>query len=171
MFLQSIDILDVDLCVQQPGKFIAHTRASADLGEVLPYLNAMFRRSDYSHEAGSIRFYHEKIEFTIIGNQVNVAKFVNRTELHELLDWFQDLVNDTYESRAELTPKHDTRKPVPVLSIYAMLPKTNCQKCSEKSCMAFAAKLHKLEVDIEDCEPLLGRDYAESKRKLESAFA
>jgi ArsR family metal-binding transcriptional regulator len=171
MFLQSFNILDVDLCVQLPGKFVAHTRASADLWEVMPYMNAMFRTSTYNHDAGSIKFTNDRIEYTIIRDQVNVAKFVNRTELHELLDWLKDLINDIYESRPEMTPLYTCRKPVPVLFIYNLLPKTNCRMCGEKSCMVFAAQLNKLETDIDACPPLSEPRYRDNRRRLEGAFA
>ncbi|MDR1471337.1 MAG: hypothetical protein LBS75_02330 [Synergistaceae bacterium] len=171
MFLQDIDVIDVDLCVQQPEKFIAHTRASADLSAVTPYLNAMFRTAAYNHDDRSIRFTSDRVEYTIIREQVNIAKFANRTELHELLDWFKDLVNDIYDSRGEMTPMYECRKPVPVFFIYNLLPKTNCRMCGEKSCMVFAALLNKLEADIDACPPLSEPKYAENRHKLEVAFA
>jgi ArsR family metal-binding transcriptional regulator len=170
MFLQSIKIVDVDLCVQLPDKFVAHTRASADLREIMPYLNAMFKTSVYNHDEGSIKFTHAKIEYTIIGDQVNIAKFSNRTELHEILDWLADLINDIYSSRSELTPMYARRKPVPVLFIYNLLPKTNCRSCGEKSCMVFAARLNKLEAEIDACPFLSEPRYIDNRRRLENAF-
>jgi ArsR family metal-binding transcriptional regulator len=170
MFLESIKVLNVDMCVKQPGTFAAFTRASADIREVMPYLNSMFKTASYNHDGGSITFRNDKIEFSIIENRINVARFANRTELHERLDWVRDLINDTYDSIHELTPRYDARKPVPVLSIYALLPKTNCQSCGEKSCMAFASLLHKLEAEIENCPPLMEETYEENRLKLEKAF-
>jgi ArsR family metal-binding transcriptional regulator len=171
MFLRSINVVDVDMCVQQPNKFAARAKSSADLREIMPYLNSMFRTSVYNHDAGSIKFSNDKIEYTLIGNQVNVAKFANRTELHELLDWLKDLINDAYESRSDITPLYDCRKSVPVLFIYNLLPKTNCGVCGEKSCMVFAARLNKLEVDIEACPLLSEPSYTANRQRLESAFA
>jgi ArsR family metal-binding transcriptional regulator len=171
MFLQSIKVLDVDLCVQLPDKFVAHTRASADLRGVMPYLNAMFRTSVYNHDEGSIKFTNDKIEYTIIGDQVNIAKFANRTELHELLDWLSDLINDIHESRSELSPMYERRKPVPVLFIYSLLPQTNCGDCGEKSCMVFAARLNKLEIDIDACPLLADPEYLDNRHRLENAFS
>lgn len=171
MFLEDIQILNVDVCVQETGKFVAQTLASVNLTEILPYLNAMIPRADYNPNAHSIKFAQNKVEFTIVNNQINLQKFCNRTELMELLDWVQDLVNDLYESREEIVPRHTTRKFPPALTIYKMLPKTNCQKCGEKSCMAFAAKLNKLEVELEDCPPLNEPEYRLARDHLEQAFA
>jgi len=52
------------------------------------------------------------------------------------------------------------------MSIYSLLPKTNCRKCGEQSCMTFAARLYKNEVGIEDCAPLGEEAFARNKGKL-----
>jgi len=168
MFLQSIHILDVDICVQQRNKFAARTRASVDLSEVMPYLNGILKGADYNKDAGSIKFRHNKTEITMIKDQINVTKFANRTELHELLDWVRDFINDIYESMPELTPVYTARRQPSVMTIYSLLPKTNCRRCGEKSCMAFAARLNKLEVDIDECPSLMDAQYADNRGRLES---
>ncbi|MCK9152174.1 acetyl-CoA decarbonylase/synthase complex subunit gamma [Methanobacterium alcaliphilum] len=40
---------------------------------------------------------------------------------------------------------------VSAMDIYKLLPKTNCAKCGEASCMAFATKLSEKETDLELC--------------------
>lgn len=46
-------------------------------------------------------------------------------------------------------------KSISPIEIYKLLPKTNCQKCGEENCMAFAAKLVNMETKLEKCSPLL----------------
>ena len=43
---------------------------------------------------------------------------------------------------------------VTAMDVYRLLPKTNCAKCGEASCMAFATKLSQKETDIELCTQL-----------------
>ena len=43
---------------------------------------------------------------------------------------------------------------VTAMDVYRLLPKTNCAKCGEASCMAFATKLSEKETDIELCTQL-----------------
>jgi len=43
---------------------------------------------------------------------------------------------------------------VSAMDIYRLLPKTNCAKCGEASCMAFATKLSEKEMDLELCTQL-----------------
>lgn len=46
-------------------------------------------------------------------------------------------------------------KAVSPIEIYKLLPRTNCQKCGEENCMAFAAKLVNMEIRLEKCTPLI----------------
>ncbi len=43
---------------------------------------------------------------------------------------------------------------VTAMDVYRLLPKTNCAKCGEASCMAFATKLSEKETDVELCTQL-----------------
>ena len=50
--------------------------------------------------------------------------------------------------------------------IYNLLPKKNCKKCGLPSCMAFAIKLIKREVGLEDCPEINSAIYIRNKMKL-----
>ncbi len=54
------------------------------------------------------------------------------------------------------------------MDIYKYLPKTNCKKCGEGTCMSFAFKLLNREKKLEDCKPLFeDPKYSENRKKLE----
>lgn len=53
------------------------------------------------------------------------------------------------------------------MEIYRLLPKTNCAKCGEASCMAFATKLSDKETDLELCTQLA----ADEMEQLENLLA
>ncbi|MDR0308563.1 MAG: hypothetical protein LBH87_01370 [Coriobacteriales bacterium] len=171
MLIESIRVIETSPCHAEKDKFKAITEASADLTEILPYLNSVVDKPNYQPNAKSLVFKSGINGFTLMGNQINVTKFVNTTELHELLDWVKNLINDVYEGRADIEPNYESRKIVPVLTIYSMLPKTNCGKCSEVTCMAFAAKLNKVEVELDDCPTLLEPEYQELLGKLTAAMS
>jgi acetyl-CoA decarbonylase/synthase complex subunit gamma len=58
-------------------------------------------------------------------------------------------------------------KSVSPIEIYKLLPRTNCQKCGEENCMAFAAKLVNMEVKLEKCTPMLeDAKYREAFEKI-----
>ncbi len=54
------------------------------------------------------------------------------------------------------------------MDIYKLLPKTNCKKCGEATCMSFAFKLLNRERKLEDCKPLYeDKKYERQRKKLE----
>jgi acetyl-CoA decarbonylase/synthase complex subunit gamma len=55
---------------------------------------------------------------------------------------------------------------VSAMDIYKLLPKTNCKKCGEPSCMAFATKLQNKEIDIDKCPILNTPKFEENRKKL-----
>lgn len=55
--------------------------------------------------------------------------------------------------------------PSPV-DVYRLLPRTNCQKCGQKTCVVFASKLVNREAALEECTPLLEKSYEEAYRQL-----
>jgi len=58
------------------------------------------------------------------------------------------------------------------LDIYMLLPKTNCGKCGENNCMAFAAKVVNREAAIELCTPLVEEErYKGEYAKLKEILA
>lgn len=46
-------------------------------------------------------------------------------------------------------------KVISPIEVYKLLPRTNCKKCGEENCMAFAVRLVNLEVKPEKCTPLV----------------
>ncbi len=166
MFLESIKIVETSPCIAEEGMFKAITRAPVCFDELLPYLNAVVEKPNYQPNANSLMFKRGKVGFTIKGSEINITKFVNNTELHEILDWIKDLISDIYDSKDDIEPNFKEKKIVPALTIYNLLPKTNCRKCGESSCMAFATKLNKLDVELDECVEIDDAKYAEQKTKL-----
>jgi len=52
------------------------------------------------------------------------------------------------------------------IDVYMLLPRTNCKECGEENCMAFATKVVNREVAIEQCPPLLKKEFEKSYKKL-----
>ncbi|MDY6965056.1 MAG: (Fe-S)-binding protein [Halobacteriota archaeon] len=53
------------------------------------------------------------------------------------------------------------------MEIYQLLPKTNCKKCGESTCMAFGVNLLSRRAEISQCTPLLEEEkYKKNLEKL-----
>jgi len=52
------------------------------------------------------------------------------------------------------------------LDIFKLLPGTNCKKCGEPTCLAFAVKLAGRDIEIVECDPLSSEKYLEKRAVL-----
>jgi len=170
MFLESIKIIETSPCLAEKELFKAVTRASVTLTEILPYLNSILEKPNYLTNPPSLVFKKGIIGITIQEDKISLTRFANMTEAYEILDWVKDLINDAYESRDEITPNFAGQKQVGLLKIYSLLPKKNCKKCGEASCMAFAGRLSKYDAEIDDCPLLQDPEFAGLKIKLQQEF-
>ena len=57
------------------------------------------------------------------------------------------------------------------MTIYPLLPRTNCGKCPQKVCMGFAVQLCERNVALEDCPPLFEEKYEEDLGRLRELLA
>ena len=63
------------------------------------------------------------------------------------------------------------RSMVGLLELYALLPKTNCKRCGEPTCMAFATALLSRKRQVEECLPMLEEEkYAKELEKLRATL-
>ena len=85
---------------------------------------------------------------------INIAKLLNETEAFEILDYVKDLINEVDKNRDYITPNYEIRKLPSPIEIYTYLPKLNCKKCGYETCLAFATKFVKGEININKCIPL-----------------
>jgi len=127
---------------------------SGDVTSVLPYLNAILPGALYQAQGQTLRFRFEGHMVTLQPHQMAVGGLVDGNEAVEVLARLQQLINDTWERRAEIEPSTVERKRLNPLAIYKLLPGTNCRECSEPSCMVFANKLVTGQVELGRCLPL-----------------
>jgi ArsR family metal-binding transcriptional regulator len=95
-----------------------------------------------------------------------LAKVEDEKEAEELLKWLKDLINETYEKRDQIEPNYSKAADLKALDIFKLLPGTNCKKCGEPSCLAFAVKLVGQEIGIANCIPLFSADFKDKRQVL-----
>jgi len=137
-----------------------------DIREVLPYLNGRLKGCQYNPDAPFLRLRHKGHVVTLRPRQAAVSKLADADDARLVLDWVKELVNDTWERRAEIAPSDRRAASLAALHLYKLLPGTNCRKCGLPTCLAFAAQLAEEEVAIEQCPPLIESQYEERRAQL-----
>ncbi len=166
MFLEDIAITFIEPCVADPGRIRLYAEASRDIGEVLPYLNAVMNHATYNKDGPSLTFMKEFRLITVYSRKITMSKALNTTDAWQTLEWLRDLINETYARRGSITPAYGVRYRPTALEIYGWLPRTNCKSCGEPTCLAFAVKLLLAERKAEECGPLSLPQHGSLRRAL-----
>jgi ArsR family metal-binding transcriptional regulator len=139
-----------------PGaeRFAATTRLAVDISRVLPYLNATLRGAVYLPEAEALTWKKGGHNIAFHAYEIATSNVEDRDSAEKVLRGLIDLVNQTWERRAEITPDTTTRQRPTSMAIFKLLPQTNCKQCGEQTCYTFALKLAASQKKLADCPPL-----------------
>ena len=164
--VETIEITHVLPCLAEPSKIRFHAQPSADLRDVLPYLNAVLAGAIYNHAALALTFTKEHRIICLHPHLITCAKADDLDDARAVLVWLTNLINDTWARRAEITPSYERRERLTPLGIYKLLPRTNCGRCGFPTCLAFAAEVSAERRSIIQCGPLLSADWVHNRRLL-----
>ncbi|MCB2188400.1 MAG: Fe-S cluster protein [Deltaproteobacteria bacterium] len=130
-----------------------------DVGEALPYLNAELGGSEYSREPPSVTFRVQGKIITVHSRLIAVNALKDEAEADKILEWLKREINQAWENRRNIEPCYAGLPRPQLLEILKMLPKTNCKKCGQATCMVFAAQAAEGGKGAGDC-PELAQDQA-----------
>lgn len=151
-----------------PGaeRHAARARLTTDISELLPYLNATLRGAIYLPEAKALTWKKGGHNIAFHASEIATSNVEDRIGAEKELKGLIDMVNRTWEHRAEITPDHATRRRPAPLAIYQLLPRTNCKQCGEPNCFSFALKLVASQYALADCPPLAEPQHREKLAAL-----
>jgi ArsR family metal-binding transcriptional regulator len=166
MLLQSYKITRILPCLADPEKIRVIAEVSGDIYEVFPYLNATLKECIYNHPAFTLTIKKGEKLLTLHALHITLTKIDDENEAEETLKWLQNLVNETYQNRDKIEPDYSLKKELKASDIVNLLPGTNCKKCKELSCYAFAFKLIRKGIGITKCNLLFSEEYLEKQEAL-----
>ncbi len=165
MLLNSYKITRTLPCLADPEKIRVIAEVSGEIYEAFPYLNAVLKGCIYNHPALTLTIKKEGKLFTLHAHHITLAKIEDEKEAEEILIWLKDLINETYEKQDQIEPNYSMAAELKALDIFRLLPGTNCKKCGEPTCLAFAVKLVGREIEIGKCISLFSDEF-KGKRNI-----
>lgn len=166
ILLNDIFITNVLPCMADPEKIRIWADFSDDISEIMPYLNAVVAGAIYNPNWPTVTFKKEGRLITAYAKQIAVSMLLNEADARKTVDWFRDLVNDTYSKKSEITPIYETRRNLNAIDIYKLLPGKNCGKCDVPTCLAFAAKIISGNFNIMKCGPLFSAEFQDKRKEI-----
>jgi len=156
----SAAIMVLSPCIADETKIRLIAHISGDMTAVFPYLNAEIRGANYNENGPMLTFMDGHRLITIYPHKIAIGKADEIVDAWRTLEMIRCLSNDVYARRAAIEPLYVMRKKPPALEIYKRLPKTNCGRCGQKTCMAFALTLWSGNAKPALCEPIFTAEYA-----------
>ena len=144
-----------------------HAELDEDVSEALPYLNAALGGDTYIADPPSVTFRTSGKLITVHGRQIAVNALKDEEEAGKILEWLKREINDAWENRHAIAPSYEGMPKPKLIEVLKKLPKTNCGKCKEPTCMVFAARITEGVKSPEQC-PELG---SSQKRAIEDYMA
>lgn len=155
-------------CLPESVELNALVQLQDDISSVFPYLNAEVRRCNYNHEAKLLDFMYQGHIITIEPLHMKVTGLKDENQAKQVIEYIMNLVNGTWDRRESIEPIFEYVRPATPLQLLALLPKTNCGKCEEPTCLAFALKVINEQKTLEGCTELNEPDMSEKAKRAES---
>jgi ArsR family metal-binding transcriptional regulator len=167
LYLESIALTRTHPCLAERGKIVIVGQPSRSLADALPYLATLPGVIAWNPTLPALTFRRQPGFLTLYADQVTMTQVRDTEEGLELLTALVEAVNATWHHRDELVAIRKPRRQVRPLDVYALLPQTNCRRCGEATCMAFAFALLQQRRRHDECPPLREEpDWQEQREAL-----
>jgi len=168
-FLERLTLAEVLPCLAEPTKCVIVGRPSRPLTEVLPYVNAILPNIlSYNPTAGIMTLRRQPGFITLYPDKVYITQVRDSSEGLDLLEALRQVINKIWDRRAQITPAVTGRQPPGFLDIWKLLPRRNCKRCGQPTCLAFAVALLQAKAQSADCPFLCEENLAGQRDALEA---
>jgi ArsR family metal-binding transcriptional regulator len=156
-----------------PNPIAEHLRCVAyldgDISEVLPYLNRALGGHQYFADPPSLTLKLPGKLITLYATKIAINILRDEAEADSILEWLKEKINETWSRHEEIEPSYGIAPKPRVLNILRLLPKTNCGKCGDPTCMVFAVRISEDPTRLEDC-PILDELHIRAIREYLEQF-
>ncbi|OGQ93609.1 MAG: hypothetical protein A2464_06230 [Deltaproteobacteria bacterium RIFOXYC2_FULL_48_10] len=142
--------------VENPGSKIwsASFRLDQEIRHIFPYINASLDDALYYERPEHVRFTFNGYRCFLYPDLVAAHFFESKAAAKDFIADFIDFLNGVEGQKKNIRPNYDRIKPIPIIDILKILPKTNCRECGYLTCMAFAAAIMKGKAATDECPGL-----------------
>lgn len=170
MYLEEINLSFIQPCTTDANRIRVVATLSRDITELFPYLNTYLKTAIYNKKVQTLTYNYGPKIIVLTANDVKVSKLLNETDAFETLDYIKDFVNDCYDKKDIIKPSDEKRNLPSPFDVYEVLPRLNCGKCGEATCMAFAAKMVAGKYKPTMCSQVTAKGNEKMREELENIY-
>ena len=170
MYLEEINLSFIQPCTTDANRIRVVATLSRDITELFPYLNTYLKTAIYNKKGQTLTYNYGPKIIVLTAYDVKVSKLLNETDAFETLDYIKDFVNDCYDKKDSIKPSDEKRNLPSPFDVYEVLPRLNCGKCGEATCMAFAAKMVAGKYKPTMCSQVTAKGNEKMREELENIY-
>ena len=129
-------------------------RLNEDVAEALPYLNAVLHGMEYFRDPPEVVFHLQGRSIKVGAREIAINRLADEDEANRMLEWWKDKINEVWEKRAGIAPCYEGKVKPKLIDVLRLLPKTNCKKCGQPTCMVFAVQMVEGACGVAQCPEL-----------------
>ena len=160
--VKKVTIQEMRPCIVAENMIRVLMQLDSEIGEVIPVLITKYPPGKVNYIENkkilTLNIYKRLVTLYPSG-KISMNKTIDKEDALEVVTEIMKVINEAYNeinsgdvaNYDELREKLSNIGP---LSLYNCLPKTDCEKCGEKTCMAFAIKLLSGDIELDKCTPL-----------------
>ncbi len=134
-------------------------RLNEDVGDALPYLNTVLGGTQYLLDPPEVMFHHNGRIIKVGSREIAINALKDEHEADRILKWLITEINKCWEDRADIKPCYTGKTKPKLMNIIRFLPRTNCKKCGQPTCMVFAAQVMEGGRGAEHCPELTRKNF------------
>ena len=170
MYLDKLTLSFIQPCTTDSLRIRIKAITSRNISDIFPYLNTYCKSGIYNKKANTFTFNYGPKIIIMYEEFINISKLLNETDAFETLDYIKDLINKVNDKKSTIEPSYEMIKLPSPLEVYKYLPKINCGKCGDPTCLAFATKLINNKTKPKSCVHLYEKGNENNKDKIETIY-
>lgn len=161
--VRKVTIKEIRPCIVAENMIRVLLQLDSEITDIIPVLVT-------KHPPGKVNFIEKKGILTLNSSdrlvtlypsgKISMNKTVDEEDAILVVKKLMREINQAYEElnsedQVDYSKLNKKLSQIGPLAIYNCLPKTDCEQCGEKTCMAFSIKLLSGDTELSKCEPVI----------------
>ncbi len=163
--VKKVTIQQIKPCIVAENMIRVLLQLDSEIDEIIPSLVTQYPpgKVNYIENKNILTLNVYKRLVTLYpSGKISMNKTIDKEDALEVVKGLMKTINQVYielksGNAVDYTEAKDKLSKIGPLALYNCLPKTDCEKCGEATCMAFSIKLLSGDVKLYQCQPLMDK--------------
>jgi ArsR family metal-binding transcriptional regulator len=165
--VKKVTIKQIKPCIVAENMIRVLMQLDSEIRDIIPLLITRYPpgKVNFIENKGIITLNIQNRLVTLYpSGKISMNKTIDKEDAIEAVTKIMKVINEVFielnnENGLDYSKIKEKLSKIGPLALYNCLPKTNCEKCGEVTCMAFAIKLLSGDTKLDKCKPLMDSEH------------